>query len=158
MELKSDPREAVEPTSVLITFEKTKIMSENVCKVSGKRTYLMKKFKSRNLEDALTMELLEVAAIAPWFHLRLPSCSPGFESQALHLRFFPFVIELWCEKDENKRKRGRDWPIFQKTMELLSKKSFWPHCCFQLAQFNTSMIVFKWLGLLVVRRSYLAGQ
>ena len=94
MELKSDPREAVEPTSVLITFEKTKIMSENVCKVSGKRTYLMKKFKSRNLEDALTMELLEVAAIAPWFHLRLPSCSPGFESQAHHPSFFQFVLKL----------------------------------------------------------------
>ena len=26
-------------------------------------------------------------AIAPWFHLRLPSCSPGFESQAHHLCF-----------------------------------------------------------------------
>ena len=28
-----------------------------------------------------------VAAIAPWFRLRLPSCSPGFESQAHHLCF-----------------------------------------------------------------------
>ena len=29
-----------------------------------------------------------VAAIAPWFCLRLPSCGPGFESQAHHLCFF----------------------------------------------------------------------
>ena len=53
-----------------------------------------------------------VAAKALWFCLRLPSCGPRFESEALHLHFFQFVIELWCEKDKNKRKRGRDWPIF----------------------------------------------
>ena len=29
-----------------------------------------------------------VSAIAPWFRLRLPSCGPWFESQALHLCFF----------------------------------------------------------------------
>ena len=28
------------------------------------------------------------AAIAPWFCLYLPSCGPGFESQAHHLCFF----------------------------------------------------------------------
>ena len=28
-----------------------------------------------------------------------------------HLRFFQFVIKLWCGKDENKQKRGRYWPI-----------------------------------------------
>ena len=26
---------------------------------------------------------------------------------------FQFVIDLWCEKEENKQKRGRDWPIFK---------------------------------------------
>ena len=31
-----------------------------------------------------------VAAIAPWFRLRLPSCGPGFESQAHHLCFFNY--------------------------------------------------------------------
>ena len=46
------------------------------------------------------------AAIAPWFCLHLPSCSPGFESQAHHLRFFKFVIELCCEKNE---KRSQNW-------------------------------------------------
>ena len=35
-----------------------------------------------------------VAAIAPWFRLRLPSCDPGFKSQAHHLRFFQFVLKL----------------------------------------------------------------
>ena len=29
-----------------------------------------------------------MAAIAPWFRLRLPSCGPGFESQAHHQCFF----------------------------------------------------------------------
>ena len=43
-----------------------------------------------------------VAAIALWFRLRLPYCGPGFEYQVLHLRFFQFVIDLWCEKDKNK--------------------------------------------------------
>ena len=32
------------------------------------------------------------AAIALWFHLHLPSCSPGFESQAHYLHFFQFVL------------------------------------------------------------------
>ena len=41
---------------------------------------------SRLLYEAL------VAAIAPWFHLHLPSCGPGFKSQAHHLRFFQFVL------------------------------------------------------------------
>ena len=57
---------------------------------------------------------LQVAAIDLWFRLCLPSCGPRFESQALHLRFFQLVIVLWFEKDENKQKRGRDWPIFFK--------------------------------------------
>ena len=34
-----------------------------------------------------------VAAIAPWFHLRLPSYGPGFESQVHHLCFFQFVLK-----------------------------------------------------------------
>ena len=36
----------------------------------------------------------QVAAIAPWFHLGIPSCGPGFESQAHHLCFFEFVLKL----------------------------------------------------------------
>ena len=47
-----------------------------------------------------------VAAIAPWFRLRLPSCGPGFESQAHHLCFFQFVLlKLYQENNENKQKR-----------------------------------------------------
>ena len=46
-----------------------------------------------------------MAAIAPWFRLRLPSCSPWFESQAHHLRFFQFVLlKLYQENNENKQK------------------------------------------------------
>ena len=47
-----------------------------------------------------------VAAIAPWFRLCLPSCGPGFESLAHHLRFFQFVLlKLSREKNENKQKK-----------------------------------------------------
>ena len=38
----------------------------------------------------------------------LPSCRPGFESQAYHLSFHKFIV-VSCGKDENKRKRGRDF-------------------------------------------------
>ena len=51
------------------------------------------------------------ADMALWYCLRLPSCGHQFESQANHLHFFQFVLlKLW-EKDENKQKGGRDWPI-----------------------------------------------
>ena len=56
--------------------------------------------------------IIWVAAIAPWFCLCLPSCGPGFESQAVHLCFFQFVIDLWCEKDENKQKEAGIGPYF----------------------------------------------
>ena len=63
------------------------------------------------------------AAIAQWNRLRLPSCRPGFESQARNLRFLfiVFVLYLSCEKNENKQKRGRVWPIFKKKKK---KKNF----------------------------------
>ena len=32
------------------------------------------------------------AAIAQWIRLHLPSCRPGFESQAHHLCFFQFKL------------------------------------------------------------------
>ena len=60
------------------------------------------------------------AAIAQWIRLRLPSCHTGFKSQKFNLFFYQFII-VSCGKDENKRKRGRDWPNFYKT--ILYKKS-----------------------------------
>ena len=36
-----------------------------------------------------------MTAIAPWFHMRLPSCGRGFESQSHHLRFYQFVLLEW---------------------------------------------------------------
>ena len=54
------------------------------------------------------------AAIAPWFHKRLPSCGPGFESQAHHLCFFNLYYWNCNEKRPKMNKRGRDWPIFLK--------------------------------------------
>ena len=50
------------------------------------------------------------AAIALWICLRLPSCCPGFKSQAHHLRFQQFITLCNLEKTKI-NKRGRDWPI-----------------------------------------------
>ena len=38
------------------------------------------------------------ATIAPWFHLRLPSSGPGFESQVQHLCFFDLYFWNWNKK------------------------------------------------------------
>ena len=63
-----------------------------------------------------------VAAIAPWFRLRLPSCGPRFESQAHHLCFFQFVLlKLYRENHENKQKEAGIGPFFKKNMENLAK-------------------------------------
>ena len=46
-------------------------------------------------------KLLGEAAIAQWIRLRLPFASPGFESQAHHLRFYSQIlcyIRLCIEK------------------------------------------------------------
>ena len=65
-------------------------------------------------KDCITLEVKQmmVAAIAPWFRLHLPSCGPGFESQAHLLCFFPICIEIVTGKELKYTKRGRDWPIF----------------------------------------------
>ena len=41
-----------------------------------------------------------VAAIAPWFRLRLPSCGSGFKSQVHHQCFFLIcIIEIVTRKE-----------------------------------------------------------
>ena len=60
-----------------------------------------------------------MAAIAQWYRLRLPSCGPGFESQAIHLCFFQFVLlKLYRENNENKQKEARIGPFFKKINPL----------------------------------------
>ena len=60
-----------------------------------------------------------VAAIVQWIRLCLPSCSPRFESQAYHLRFYQFIFELcYVEKTKISKKRCRDWPIFIKKLKI----------------------------------------
>ena len=56
------------------------------------------------------------AAIAQWIRLRLPSCRPGFESQAHHLCFFNLYLsfELECEKNENQQKEAMIGPFLKK--------------------------------------------
>ena len=49
-------------------------------------------FRVPSATTVLKINTLWVAAIAPCFHLRQPSCGPWFESQAHHLRFFQFVL------------------------------------------------------------------
>ena len=56
-------------------------------------------------------------AIAQWIRRHLPSCGPGFESQAYLLRFYLVNIVLYLsfiwETDENKQKEARFGPYFQ---------------------------------------------
>ena len=67
-----------------------------------------------------------MAAIAPWFCLRLPSCGPGFESQAHHLRFFQFVLlKLYRENNENKQKEAGIGPFLKRQdVKIISYKQF----------------------------------
>ena len=59
------------------------------------------------------------AAIAKWIHLRLPSCHPGFESQAHHLHFYQIKFELFhVEKTKNKQKEAGIGPFFLKKEQL----------------------------------------
>ena len=63
-----------------------------------------------------------MAAIAPWFRLRLPSCGPGFESQALHLWFYQFVLlKLYRENNEIKQKEAGIGPFFEKNFPVSLK-------------------------------------
>ena len=64
-----------------------------------------------------------VAAIAPWFCLHLPSCGPGFEFQAHHLRFFQFVLKLYREKDENTQKEAGNGPFLKDRVNNKREKS-----------------------------------
>ena len=63
-----------------------------------------------------------MAAIAPWFRLRLPFCGPGFDSQALHLRFFQFVLlKLYRENNENKQKEAGIGPFLKNNITNLAE-------------------------------------
>ena len=42
----------------------------------------------------ITFRINRGAAVAQWIRLRLPSCRPGFDSQAHHLCFFQFQFEF----------------------------------------------------------------
>ena len=65
----------------------------------------MKKLDKKHQRFSINI-CYDVAAIAPWFRLRLPFCGPGFKSQAHHLRFFQLVLlKLYQENNENKHKR-----------------------------------------------------
>ena len=65
-----------------------------------------------------------MAAIAPWFRLCLPSCGPGFESQAHHLCFFQFVLlKLYRENNENKQKEAGIGPFLKKELAIFNVSS-----------------------------------
>ena len=65
------------------------------------------------------------AAIAQWIRLFLPSCGrPGVRIPSTTSMLFRFIFELWCEKNENKYKKGWDWAIFKKTFYFRIARSF----------------------------------
>ena len=61
----------------------------------------------------------QVAAIAPWFRLRLPS--PGSNPKHAFYAFFNLYWNCNEKKNENKQKRGRDWSIFKKNLDRVNK-------------------------------------
>ena len=81
--------------------EKENIFLEKHLKpAKGEKTKVF--FKTRSsLGSRRTNGIGWGAAIAQWIHLRLPSCHPGFKSQALHLCFYQFIFEL-CHVEKTK--------------------------------------------------------
>ena len=63
------------------------------------RTEIRKNISKYFSDDKV--EVLRGAAIAPWIRLCLPSCPPGFESQAHHLHFFSIYIVQICPLNWN---------------------------------------------------------
>ena len=65
--------------------------------------------------------------MAQVMRLHLPSCSPGFESQAQHHTcFFQYILQLRCEYDENKTKRaGIKKNILCMQLITLNNSGFW---------------------------------
>ena len=56
------------------------------------------------------------AAVAQWIRSRLPSCRPGFESQAHHLCFFNLNLNLNCNvlKRRKETEKGAGIGLFLK--------------------------------------------
>ena len=62
------------------------------------------------------------ATIAQWICLCLPSCRPGFESGAQHLRFYQLPIVNLCyichvKQNENKQKEAGYGPFLKKKLD-----------------------------------------
>ena len=55
-----------------------------------------------------------------WIRRRLQSRDPGVES---HAHLFQFVIEMWCEKHENKQKEAEIGPL-NKSLESILGRPF----------------------------------
>ena len=79
-------------------------LNEGNIKTGSSKAFWLSAFSSFWTE-AVTF-LSRGAAVAQWIHLRLPSCHPGFESQAHHLCFNQFIFEWWhAEKTKINKKR-----------------------------------------------------
>ena len=53
-----------------------------------------------------------MAAIAKWIRLCLPSCGPGLESEAHHLRFYSQILYYICHCIEKRTKINKEEPGF----------------------------------------------
>ena len=74
------------------------ILASEWVRIPATETYFPLKRKGLNRAKELSSEksrqrfAYRVAAIALWFRLCLPSCGPGFKSQANHLPFLQFIL------------------------------------------------------------------
>ena len=87
---------------------------------------------------------LQLSGFVCAFHPATPGSSPKHTIYAFSIYIVQIVylsLELECEKNENKTKRGRDWPIFYKKNVLNFRRStttdfkwLWSRALFHLMQ------------------------
>ena len=98
-------------------------VSSNLLKISswlaGSKINIVPTVSVSALREGTYKPLIDwVAAIAPWFHQRLPTCGPRFESQLHHLHFFQFVLlKLYRENNKNKQKEAGIGPFFKQAID-----------------------------------------
>ena len=92
------------------------------------------------------------AAITQWIRLRLPSCRPGFESQAFHLSFYKFIVVL-CGKDENKRKKRPELAHLKNLLcTIASSRSRTPMLTFNYEPYELAQTFLKFKGIYLIGR------
>ena len=82
--------------------------------------------------------MIRGAIIAQWIRLCLPSCHPGFEYKAHHLRFHQFIELCNVEKTKINRKDAQTGPFLKNKSSQVGRQVAW--CQQVLAQYDSFLI------------------